>query len=312
MRLTSRPTAFVTGADGFLGGELVQRLVALGHQVAALASSVEAAERLRRAGATPVPGDLTRPGRWQDEAAADWVFHLPSVRRARVLSNIRPATTMAHHRLTLDAHLLDAVSAGPTRQVVYVAEAGLYGAAGPYPVTEDEPRPTRSGRWLLPVIERLESCALAGLPIVVAIPGCVYGHGGWFQERIAEPVMAGRRVLHLGARGPLVSPVHVHDCVRALVHLASLGSPGHRYFIANSDPVRIYQLASTFARLARRPLRAWRVPPIASRLVVGLDQWCCPERDAVFANIRLRGLGFRFEYPTVDLGVEHVFRILYE
>jgi hypothetical protein len=42
-----------------------------------LAHSLEGAERVRRAGATAVIGDLAVPGLWQDEAQADWVFHLP-------------------------------------------------------------------------------------------------------------------------------------------------------------------------------------------------------------------------------------------
>src|SRR6476659_4068679 len=73
----ARPTAFVTGAAGFIGSELVKVLVARGHQVFGLAQCAEAAERVRRAGAVPVMGDLLEPGQWQDEAATDWVFHLP-------------------------------------------------------------------------------------------------------------------------------------------------------------------------------------------------------------------------------------------
>jgi nucleoside-diphosphate-sugar epimerase len=46
----ARPTAFVTGADGFLGTELLKVLVARGHEVFGLARSVEAAEQVRRAG----------------------------------------------------------------------------------------------------------------------------------------------------------------------------------------------------------------------------------------------------------------------
>ena len=76
-------TTFITGADGFIGTELVKVLVARGHQVFGLAASPEAAQRLRRAGAIPVMGDLLEPGQWQDEAAADWVFHLPPHPRAR-------------------------------------------------------------------------------------------------------------------------------------------------------------------------------------------------------------------------------------
>ena len=53
-------------------------LLTRGCRVFGLTPSVEAAERVRRLGATPVMGDLLEPGQWQDEAAADWVFHLPA------------------------------------------------------------------------------------------------------------------------------------------------------------------------------------------------------------------------------------------
>ena len=72
----ARATTFVTGSDGVLGTELVKLLVSRGHRVLALTPSVEGAETMRRIGAVPVVGDLLTPGRWQDEAAADWVFHL--------------------------------------------------------------------------------------------------------------------------------------------------------------------------------------------------------------------------------------------
>jgi nucleoside-diphosphate-sugar epimerase len=65
-------TAFVTGAAGFIGLELIKLLVARGHHVCGLAQCPEAAQRVRRAGAIPVMGDLLEPGRWQDEAAADF------------------------------------------------------------------------------------------------------------------------------------------------------------------------------------------------------------------------------------------------
>lgn len=77
MATDTRTTTFVTGAAGLMGSELVKVLVVRRHRVFGLTDSVEAAERVRRAGAVPVMGDLLEPGPWQDEAAADWVFHLP-------------------------------------------------------------------------------------------------------------------------------------------------------------------------------------------------------------------------------------------
>jgi len=300
-------TTFVTGAAGFIGTELVKVLVSNGYHVVGLGHSVEAAQRIRRAGGLAVMGDLLAPGRWQDEAPADWVFHLPphppagrAVTRGRV-------EALSHQRVLMDAHLLDAVAAGATRRIVYVADTSWYGALGSRFITEDEtPRPSGGGRAFLPALDRLDGYVAAGLPIVTAFPGWIYGNGSWFRERVIEPVMAGRHVLRFGAAERWVSPIHVHDCARALVHLAEHGEPGGRYFLVNDDPVRMNDFAEVFARLARRPLHAWRVPAAAARLVVGSVLAECFRDDAVFSNIRLRGTGFRFRHSTLEQGLEQI------
>jgi nucleoside-diphosphate-sugar epimerase len=307
MTVDARPTTFVTGAAGFIGTELVKVLVAIGHQVFGLARCAGAAERVRRAGAIPVMGDLLEPGQWQDEAAADWVFHLPPhLTHGRRVTR-RRAASIGPARVLMDAHLLDAVAAGATRRIVYVADARWYGATGPRAITEDQPpRPSAGGRYLTPALDRLDGYLTAGLPIVTAFPGWVYGNGSWFRQRVIEPVMAGRRVVQFGKTGPWVSPIHVEDCARALVHLAEHGEIGGRYFLVNSDPIRLHEFAGMFARLANRPLRVWRVPAAAGRLVVGPVQVGDLQADAVFSNIRLRGIGFRFRYPTLEQGLKQI------
>src|SRR5688500_2468860 len=306
-------TAFVTGAGSFAGSELVKALVARGHRVYGLTESVEAAERLRRDGGVPVIGDLLEPGAWQDVAAADWVFHVPphGVDRSRLTR--RRAASIARARLLMDAHLLDAVAAGATRRIVYVADTSCYGATGARPITEDTPpEPSAWGRCLTPALERLDGYIVAGQPIVAAFPGWVYGNGGWFRERVIAPVMAGRRVLLFGKTGPWLSPIHVEDCARALVHLAERGEPSGRYFLVNHDPIRLDDFAEAFARLANRPLRVLRVPAAATRFVVGPVLAGHLLADAVFSNIRLRGIGFRFQYPTVDRGLRQILGALDE
>jgi nucleoside-diphosphate-sugar epimerase len=213
----------------------------------------------------------------------------------------------------MDAHLLDAVSEGATRRIVYVADTSCYGATGPRPITEDAPpRPSACGRCLAPALDRLDGYVAAGLPIVTAFPGWVYGNASWFRKRVIEPVMADRRVLQFGKTGPWVSPIHVEDCARALAHLAEYGEPGGRYFLVNSDPIRLHEFAGTFARLAGRPLRVWRMPAAAARFVVGPVPADCVQADAVFSNIRLRGIGFRFRYPTLDQGLQQIIGALHE
>jgi uncharacterized protein len=308
MAIDARPTSFVTGAAGFLGAELVGVLVSRGHEVVGLIDSVEAAERIRRAGGVPVAGDLLVPGRWQDEAAADWVFHLPPhpVARGRGTRS-RPASAV-RERLSMDSRLLDAVAAGATRRIVYVADTSWYGALGRRAATEDEPpRPSGWGRRLAPALDRIDGYALAGLPIVAAFTGLVYGnHAPWLREHVIDPVMAGQRVLQFGRTGPLISPIHAQDCARALAHLAERGEPGGRYFLVDSEPVRMNAFAETFARLAERRLRAWRVPQAMARLMAGPILAEHVRGDAVFSNIRLRGLGFDFRYPTLEHGLRQV------
>jgi nucleoside-diphosphate-sugar epimerase len=307
-----RQTAFITGADGFLGAELLKALVAGGHQVFALTPSADTAQHVRRSGATPVIGDLLTPGRWQDEAAADWVFHLPPARafpRLRTLVAGKRASLTTRARVLMDRNLLEAVSAGSTQRIVYVADIRLYGAVGPHLITEDEePRSSAVRDWLLPTLDRVDGYVLAGVPIVTALPGLVYGRRGWFREMVMDPILAGRRVLQFGAAGPLVSPIHVHDCVRALMHLGERGERGSRYFLVNSEPARFNTFATTFARIADRPLRVWRLPGLTARLVSRDHLGAYLQSDAAFSNIRLRGTGFRFEHPTLEQGLGQIWK----
>jgi nucleoside-diphosphate-sugar epimerase len=261
----------------------------------------------------PVMGNLLEPGQWQDEAAADWVFHIPPHPEWGPRGGWRRADAIARTRVLMDAHLLDAVSGGATRRIVCTAGTCCYGAVGRRPITEDErPTPSAWGRCVAPALDRLGGYIVAGLPILTALTGWAYGNGSWFRQRVVDPVMGGGRVLQFGRTGPWVSPIHVDDCARALIHLAEHGEPGGRYFLVNSEPIRLHEFAGAFARLAQRPLRVCRLPAAAARVVMGPVVAGVLSGDAVFSNIRVRGIGFRFQYPTLEDGLQQVLGALHE
>ena len=96
------------------------------------------------------------------------------------------------------------------------------------------------------------------------------------------------------------------------MHLVEHGEIGGRYFLVNSEPALFHEFADNFARIANRPLRVWRLPAAAIRLVIGSRLAGCLQSDAVLSNIRLRGTGFRFEYSTLEQGLRQVLGALYE
>jgi NAD dependent epimerase/dehydratase family enzyme len=84
------------------------------------------------------------------------------------------------------------------------------------------------------------------------------------------------------------------------------------YFPVDSDPSRMRELARTLACLANLSLPVRRVPATATRLVVGPVLADRIPADAVFSNIRLRGIDFRFPYPTLEQGLRQVLGGLHE
>jgi nucleoside-diphosphate-sugar epimerase len=131
-------TAFITGADSCVGRALVDVLVARGRHVLGLAH-------------------------WQDEAAADWVFHLAPQTPCTLRIAPKRAAALANARALMDAHLLDAVAAGTTRRIVFVADTSCYGATGARAITEDEPpKPSLWGSCFTPAFDRLDGYVVAG------------------------------------------------------------------------------------------------------------------------------------------------------
>jgi len=54
------------------------------------------------------------------------------------------------------------------------------------------------------------------------------------------------------------------------------------------------------------------VPAATTRLVAGPVLADYLQADAVLSNIRLRGIGFRFRYPTLDQGIQQILGTLHE
>ena len=303
-------TAFVCGGTGFIGRVVVRELAAGGHRVRVLARSEKSVAKVRGLGGEVVTGDLLSPGAWQEAARdADWVVHLaqPQTFGGRVTT--KRAERYRDERLRMDRNLLDALDPKRTQRIVYVAGTSYYGDLGLEKRDETAtPAPRGWGPYVAPAIEALRGDLGRGLPIVTAFPGYVYGDGSWFREYVLIPLMKDLRINTIGGRSRFGSPIHVDDCGRAIVHLLARGEVEQRYFLVDDRPVPWSVFYETAARAMGREMKVRKVPVFLLRLLVGNVVTDSILSDGVLSNARLKGLGFRLEFPTIEEGLVDVAR----
>lgn len=157
---------FVTGATGYIGSAVADRLRQAGHQVSGLARSDSASARLSAAGIHPVSGDFSDPKNVGSAAReADGVISM--------------ATT---YDPAVDGPAIDAVLdalAGSGKPFVYTSGIWSHGDTGGKVVDEDSvPRPAALVRWRQAIEERVLQARSRSIRSVVIRPAIVYGRGG--------------------------------------------------------------------------------------------------------------------------------------
>jgi nucleoside-diphosphate-sugar epimerase len=271
-RLTSRPmseTAFVTGGSGFIGGRLVQRLVADGHSVRALARSEDSAQRVAALGAEPVRGDLGH--RASLAAAADGAevaFHL-----AAHLGEWGPWEEFERGNVDGTENALAACAEAGVRRFVHCGtEAALM--AGEPLVQVDETAPLRpDSRAPYPATKAraeqlVRSASREGFETVVLRPRFVWGKGDTtlLPEMVAT-VEKGRFAWVGGGRN-VTDTTHVDNVVEGLILAAAKGRSGEAYFVTDGEPVVFREFVTALLRTQGveppdRSLPAWTAAPMA-------------------------------------------------
>ncbi len=256
---------FITGATGFAGSHLVERLLADGHEVRALVHAATSHQGLpEHPGVQPVAGDLLDPAALAaavQEAQPDLIFHLAG-QAYPARSWDEPAQTLAVNTGGT-ANLLRAAVAYGRPRVVVVTSAEIYGELRPeeLPLTEASPARPRHPYG----VSKLAAGELVrvywgryGLPVVEARP---FNHIGPRQARgfVVPDFAAQLAAIRLG-RQPAsmrvgnLSPerdfTDVRDVAAAYLRLAEAGRPGEAYLICSGRPVSVRHLLDTLIELA--------------------------------------------------------------
>ena len=256
---------FITGATGFAGSHLVDRLLADGHDVSALVHAATSHQELpAHPRLRPVTGDLLDPAALVAAVAAarpDLVFHLAG-QAYPARSWEEPALTMAVNAGGT-ANVLRAAAAFGRPRVVIVTSAEIYGplAAHELPLTEETAARPRHPYG----VSKLAAGELArvywaryGLPVVEARP---FNHIGPRQARgfVVPDFAAQLAAIRLGRQAPVLRVgnldaerdfTDVRDVAAAYLRLAEAGRPGQAYLICSGRSVSVRHLLDTLIDLA--------------------------------------------------------------
>ncbi len=247
-------TAVLVGGAGFLGSHLAERLAASG-------TAVRVLSRSGRWPWGPAPDGLSC-SRCDVETEASIPELEGAIGGAEVVVHLagalfRPATAPARYRaLHVDGtrRVVEtcrrAVSRdGRPRRLVQVSTTGVLGPTGSVPLPESAP--ARPGTVYEATKHEGELAALAGrgagLEVVVARPGLVYGPRDLHLVALWRAIGSGRFRLVAGGRA-LWQPVHVTDVARGLEALARLpGLDGEIFHLAGPERRTVRQIAETIA-----------------------------------------------------------------
>ena len=234
--------AVITGATGFIGGRLAERLVEQGAEVCCLVRNPASAVRLARLPVEFRQAELTDAAAVDDALrGAGLVFHCaydwgnPAANRAAL------------------GHVIDGCIAHGVGRLVHVSTFSVYGPYSDGPLNEDAPDGDRSQEYARTKLELegdvLDAVRGRGLRGTILQPTIVYGpFSKPWTINPAEQLMLDTLVLPDRGEG-LCNALFVEDLVDALMLAATRpDAVGERFIVSGPDAVTWSEFYEAFAK----------------------------------------------------------------
>lgn len=244
--------AFITGATGFIGGRIAQRLRDRGDTVVALVRTPSKAGRLKELGCEIVQGDLLSAEAIRAGVkGCDSAFHIAADYRVGIPAGERKG--MHEANVTGTEIVLDAAIDAGAQMIVYVSTIGYFGNTRGEVVDETFVRTDFD--WLSAYDETkyiahevADERSKKGAPIVIVQPGGVYGPGDTSDlAMLIDRVRSGKLpFLPMGEVG--FNFVHVDDVVEGTILAHDKGRVGESY-VLGGERTTLQGLAEKLAEL---------------------------------------------------------------
>jgi farnesol dehydrogenase len=265
---------FVSGATGFIGIQLVKRLVQSGHKVHALYRSDSKAHLIRMEGVTLFKGDiLDKECLYGAMQGCSQVYHVAAF--AAVWSK----DPTLFHRFNVDGtlNLIDAAREAEIERVVVTSTAGILGPSVKIPVNEESPVPDsfftlyEDSKYIME--QELKNIKYLKPEIVIVNPTRVYGPGFLSKSNgmslMIKKYIAGNWRFIPGDGKRMGNYVYVEDVVSGHLLAMEKGKPGERYILGGED-ISYNQLFDFVRRASGVSKRLFHIPVRFLFLAAGL------------------------------------------
>jgi len=226
---------FVTGAAGFIGSTLVDRLLSEGKQVVGWDNFSTGQRRflqtaLQHPGFRLIEGDnLDLPALTKAMAGCDTVFHLAA--NADVRFGLEHPEKDLQQNTIATFHVLEAMRANSIKRIAFSSTGSVYGEAEQIPTPEDTPFPVQTSLYAASKVagEGMISSYCEGFQFegyifrFVSILGERYTHGhvfDFYRQLLDHP----DRLKVLGDGAQRKSYLYVQDCLSAMLHVMQQGT----------------------------------------------------------------------------------------
>jgi nucleoside-diphosphate-sugar epimerase len=269
--------ALVTGATGFIGRHLVERLVNDGVTVRGLCRRTADVSSFTRRGIEICWGDVVDSSAVETAVqGCDQVFHLAAFAQGWAKD---PRTYFDINVYGLQ-NVLSAAQRASVEKVVYTSSSVTLGPSNGTPVNEASPRPQE----FLTVYEQSKymaeqkalSYVRSGLNVIIVCPTRVFGPGILSESnsltRMIQQYLGGNWRLILGDGNEIGNYVYVHDVVEGHLLAMERGRPGERYLLGGEN-ASYNELFEIVSELSGCRYRLFHVPGFLALLTSEVERF---------------------------------------
>ncbi len=296
------PKALVTGATGFIGSHVAERLVQEGYQVRTLVRPSSQTEFIDALGVEKVVGDLTDEQSVRDAVSGcDVVVHC-----AAMVGDWGPVEQYRKVNVEGMRYLLEAAAQQNVRRFVHVSSLGVYEARDHYGTDESVPPPRQHIDGYTQTKVESEELALQyhrehGLPVVVLRPGFVYGpRDRTVLPRLLEAIRTGR-FRYFGSGQQALNAIFVGNLVEAIMlAVNNEQAVGQVYNLTDDEPISKRRFVGTVARLAGYPEPEKSIPLWLAKFLANVLEWRARRKGAtkppIVNKARVKFLGLNLDF----------------